>query len=133
LVKYEKNSESLQALKDGRGDGYAQDNFILFAGARKNPGFVVVPEKLEKEAPIAPAVKKRKYAPLGSKQEPPWGSKSGRKSASRRGVLFHGRCDPIVVIPLRARPQQSVREPAGRIPEPFAVRGQGLQLQGFGS
>lgn len=58
LVKYEKNSESLQALKDGRGDGYAQDNFILFAWARKNPGFVVIPEKLEKEAPIAPAVKK---------------------------------------------------------------------------
>ncbi|MFB9329336.1 transporter substrate-binding domain-containing protein [Paenibacillus aurantiacus] len=58
LVKYEKNTESLQALADGRGDGYAQDNFILFAWAKKNPGFTVIPEKLEKEAPIAPAVKK---------------------------------------------------------------------------
>jgi len=58
LVKFEKNTESLQALKDGRGDGYAQDNFILLAWARKNPGFFLLPEKLEKEAPIAPAVKK---------------------------------------------------------------------------
>ncbi|WP_268625767.1 transporter substrate-binding domain-containing protein [Paenibacillus alvei] len=58
LVKFEKNTESLQALKDGRGDGYAQDNFILLAWARKNPGFALIPEKLEKEAPIAPAVKK---------------------------------------------------------------------------
>ncbi|MCZ8522444.1 MULTISPECIES: transporter substrate-binding domain-containing protein [Paenibacillus] len=58
LVKYDKNTESLQALKDGRGIGYAQDNFILFSWARKNPGFTVLPEKLEKEAPLAPAVKK---------------------------------------------------------------------------
>ncbi|SYX86216.1 transporter substrate-binding domain-containing protein [Paenibacillus alvei] len=58
LVKFEKNTESLQALKDGRGDGYAQDNFILLAWVRKNPGFFLLPEKLEKEAPIAPAVKK---------------------------------------------------------------------------
>ncbi|WP_289355235.1 transporter substrate-binding domain-containing protein [Paenibacillus sp. S-12] len=58
LVKFEKNTESLQALKDGRGVGYAQDNFILLAWARKNPGFSLIPEKLEKESPIAPAVKK---------------------------------------------------------------------------
>ncbi|MFC9774652.1 transporter substrate-binding domain-containing protein [Paenibacillus chitinolyticus] len=58
LVKYERNTESLQALKDGRGDGYAQDNFVLFAWSRQNPGFTLIPEKLEKEAPIAPAVKK---------------------------------------------------------------------------
>ncbi|AFC28310.1 glutamine/glutamate transporter, periplasmic binding protein [Paenibacillus mucilaginosus 3016] len=58
LVKFDKNTESLQALKDGRGVAYAQDNIILFSWARKNPGFTVLPEKLEKEAPLAPAVKK---------------------------------------------------------------------------
>lgn len=62
LVKFEKNTESLQALKDGRGVGYAQDNFILLAWARKNPGFSLIPEKLEKESPIAPAVKKGNIA-----------------------------------------------------------------------
>lgn len=58
LVKYEKNTESLQALKDGRGIGYAQDNFILIGWAKDNKGFHLIDEKLEKEAPIAPAVKK---------------------------------------------------------------------------
>ncbi|CAM2868097.1 transporter substrate-binding domain-containing protein [Paenibacillus sediminis] len=58
LIKYDKNTESLQALKDGRGDGYAQDNFILISWAKDNPGFHLIDEKLEKEAPIAPAVKK---------------------------------------------------------------------------
>lgn len=58
LVKYDKNTESLQALKDGRGDGYAQDNFILIGWAKDNPGFHLIEEKLEKEAPIAPAVQK---------------------------------------------------------------------------
>lgn len=58
LIKYDKNTESLQALKDGRGDGYAQDNFILIGWAKDNPGFHLIEEKLEKEAPIAPAVKK---------------------------------------------------------------------------
>ncbi|WP_410513936.1 transporter substrate-binding domain-containing protein [Paenibacillus sp. BR2-3] len=58
LVRYEKNTESLQALKDGRGDGYAQDNFILIGWAKDNPGFHLVEENLEDVAPIAPAVKK---------------------------------------------------------------------------
>lgn len=58
LVKFERNTESLQALKDERGVAYAQDNFILLAWMRKNSGFTLLPEKLENEAPIAPAIKK---------------------------------------------------------------------------
>ena len=58
LIKFEKNSESLQALKDGRGAAYAQDNLVLFAWSKNNPGFRIITEKLEPDAPIAPAVKK---------------------------------------------------------------------------
>jgi len=58
LLKFEKNSESLQALATGRGDAYAQDNLILFSWAKQNPGYRVLPELLGDEAPIAPAVKK---------------------------------------------------------------------------
>lgn len=58
LLKFEKNSESLQALANGRGDAYAQDNLVLFSWAKKNPGYRVLEQKLGDEAPIAPAVKK---------------------------------------------------------------------------
>ncbi len=58
LLKFEKNSESLQALSAGRGDAYAQDNLVLFSWAKQNPGYRVLDEKLGDEAPIAPAVKK---------------------------------------------------------------------------
>ncbi len=60
LLKFEKkNSESLQALANGRGDAYAQDNLVLFSWAKQNPGYRVLEEKkLGAEAPIAPAVKK---------------------------------------------------------------------------
>jgi polar amino acid transport system substrate-binding protein len=58
LLKFEKNSESLQALANGRGDAYAQDNLVLFSWAKQNPGYRVLPQKLGDEAPIAPAVKK---------------------------------------------------------------------------
>ncbi len=58
LLKFEKNSESLQALANGRGDAYAQDNLILFSWSKQNPGYRVLPEFLGEEAPIAPAVKK---------------------------------------------------------------------------
>ncbi|NIE76806.1 transporter substrate-binding domain-containing protein [Pantoea sp. Tr-811] len=58
LLKFEKNSESLQALANGRGDAYAQDNLILFSWAKQNPGYRVLPQLLGDEAPIAPAVKK---------------------------------------------------------------------------
>ncbi|MFC5695522.1 transporter substrate-binding domain-containing protein [Pseudomonas sp. GCM10022186] len=58
LVKFEKNSESLQALANGRGDAYAQDNLVLFSWAKQNPGYRVLADKLGDEAPIAPAVKR---------------------------------------------------------------------------
>lgn len=58
LLKFEKNSESLQALANGRGDAYAQDNLVLFSWAKQNPGYRVLGETLGDEAPIAPAVKK---------------------------------------------------------------------------
>nr|WP_306470319.1 transporter substrate-binding domain-containing protein [Pseudomonas sp. efr-133-TYG-103a] len=58
LLKFEKNSESLQALANGRGDAYAQDNLVLFSWAKQNPGYRLLPQKLGEEAPIAPAVKK---------------------------------------------------------------------------
>jgi polar amino acid transport system substrate-binding protein len=58
LLKFEKNSESLQALANGRADAYAQDNLVLFSWSKQNPGYRVLPEKLGGEAPIAPAVKK---------------------------------------------------------------------------
>ena len=60
LLKFEKNSESLQALSAGRGDAYAQDNLVLFSWAKQNPGYRVLEQKLGDEAPIAPAVKKGK-------------------------------------------------------------------------
>ncbi|SEI52419.1 transporter substrate-binding domain-containing protein [Pseudomonas sp. NFR16] len=58
LLKFEKNSESLQALANGRGDAYAQDNLVLFSWAKQNPGYRLLPQKLGEEAPIGPAVKK---------------------------------------------------------------------------
>lgn len=58
LLKFEKNSESLQALANGRGDAYAQDNLVLVSWARQNPGYRVLGETLGEQAPIAPAVKK---------------------------------------------------------------------------
>lgn len=58
LLKFEKNTESLAALANGRGDAYAQDNLILFSWAKQNPGYRVLPDLLGDEAPIAPAVKK---------------------------------------------------------------------------
>ncbi|MGC5704002.1 transporter substrate-binding domain-containing protein [Pseudomonas sp. NFXW11] len=58
LLKFEKNTESLQALANGRGDAYAQDNLILFSWSKQNPGYRVLPQTLGEQAPIAPAVKK---------------------------------------------------------------------------
>ena len=58
LLKFEKNSESLQALANGRADAYAQDNLVLFSWAKEHPGYRLLPQPLGDEAPIAPAVKK---------------------------------------------------------------------------
>nr|WP_265182915.1 transporter substrate-binding domain-containing protein [Bacillus gaemokensis] len=58
LIKFDKNTEALQALKDGRADAYAQDNLVLLSWANKNPGFHLLKDKLGGEEQIAIAVKK---------------------------------------------------------------------------
>lgn len=57
-IKFDNVTESFQALKDGRGDAYVNDNLLLFGWAGKNPEFKVLDVKLEEPSPIAPAVKK---------------------------------------------------------------------------
>lgn len=58
LLGDENKVEFVQALANGRGDAYAQDNLVLFSWAKQNPGYRVLEEKLGAEAPIAPAVTK---------------------------------------------------------------------------
>lgn len=58
LLKYDQNTETFLALKDGRGDALAHDNLLVFAWAKENPGFEVGITKLGNEDVIAPAVKK---------------------------------------------------------------------------
>ncbi|WP_066891178.1 cysteine ABC transporter substrate-binding protein [Clostridium nigeriense] len=58
LVKFEQNTETFAALKDGRGDALAHDNTLLFAWAKENPGYTTFISTLGDEDTIAPAVKK---------------------------------------------------------------------------
>ena len=58
LVKFEQNTETFAALKDGRGDALAHDNTLLFAWAKENPGYTTFISSLGDEDAIAPAVKK---------------------------------------------------------------------------
>lgn len=58
LIKYEQNTETFAALKDGRGDALAHDNTLLFAWAKENPGYTTFITSLGDEDTIAPAVKK---------------------------------------------------------------------------
>ncbi|MDX3772759.1 transporter substrate-binding domain-containing protein [Chromatiaceae bacterium AAb-1] len=58
LLKFDKNTEALQALKNGRAAAYAQDNLILLGWMKDNTGYRLLDSKLEADAPIAPAVKK---------------------------------------------------------------------------
>lgn len=58
LVKFEQNTETFEALKDGRGDALAHDNTLLFAWAKENPGYTTFISSLGDEDVIAPAVKK---------------------------------------------------------------------------
>ncbi|MGF9712952.1 transporter substrate-binding domain-containing protein [Paenibacillus naphthalenovorans] len=57
LVKLQKTSESVQALKDGRADAFAQDNTLLYPLAGSNPEFKVVGKPFA-ELPWAIAVRK---------------------------------------------------------------------------
>jgi polar amino acid transport system substrate-binding protein len=58
LVKYDRITEAFTALRDGRGAGLSNDNTLLFAWARNNPGFVTGIDFLGEQDTIAPAVKK---------------------------------------------------------------------------
>ncbi|WP_040977333.1 cysteine ABC transporter substrate-binding protein [Necropsobacter massiliensis] len=58
LLKFEQNTETFEALRDGRGDALAHDNTLLFAWAKENPGFSVGIKNLGDQDFIAPAVKK---------------------------------------------------------------------------
>lgn len=58
LVKYDENTETFNALKDGRGDALAHDNTLVFAWAIQNPGFKTGIESLGNIDTIAPAVQK---------------------------------------------------------------------------
>lgn len=58
LVSYEENTETFQALVDGRGDALAHDNTLLFAWSYENPGFKIVDGNIGSQDTIAPAVNK---------------------------------------------------------------------------
>ncbi len=58
LLKFEQNTETFQALVDGRGDALAHDNTLLFAWAKENPGFTVGIKSLGDQDTIAAAVRK---------------------------------------------------------------------------
>lgn len=58
LISYEQNTETFQALVDGRGDALAHDNTLLFAWAFENEGFQIIDGNLGSQDAIAPAVSK---------------------------------------------------------------------------
>ena len=58
LLKFDQNTETFEALKDGRGVALAHDNTLLFAWARENEGYKVGVSSLGDQDTIAPAVKK---------------------------------------------------------------------------
>lgn len=58
LLKFEQNTETFEALRDGRGAALAHDNTLLFAWAKENLGYTVGVRSLGELDYIAPAVKK---------------------------------------------------------------------------
>ncbi|MDG2954403.1 cysteine ABC transporter substrate-binding protein [Bisgaard Taxon 10/6] len=58
LLKFEQNTETFEALRDGRGDALAHDNALLFAWVKENPGFTVGIKELGDIDFIAGAVRK---------------------------------------------------------------------------
>ena len=58
LLVYEQNTETFQALLDGRGAALAHDNTLIFGWIKDNPGFVAGVEAIGNEDTIAPAVAK---------------------------------------------------------------------------
>ncbi|MDR2456503.1 MAG: transporter substrate-binding domain-containing protein, partial [Deltaproteobacteria bacterium] len=58
LVKFDRISDGYNALLDGRGAAFTQDNNLLFAYERENPDLVVGIQSLGPDETINPAVKK---------------------------------------------------------------------------
>lgn len=58
LLKFEQNTETFEALRDGRGDALSNDNTFLFAWAKQNPGYTVGGKSFGDQDVIAPAVRK---------------------------------------------------------------------------
>lgn len=58
LLKYDQNTETFDALKDGRGAALAHDNALLWAWANENAGYTVFIGNLGNPDFIAPAVRK---------------------------------------------------------------------------
>lgn len=58
LQKYEQNTETFDALKDGRGVALAHDNLLVLAWAKDHPDYTVGITNLGEQDLIAPAVKK---------------------------------------------------------------------------
>lgn len=58
LLKFDQNTETFDALKDGRGVALAHDNALLWAWAKENPGYEVGIGNIGPAEVIAPAVKK---------------------------------------------------------------------------
>ncbi|KAE9531180.1 cysteine ABC transporter substrate-binding protein [Ursidibacter arcticus] len=58
LLKFDQNTETFDALKDGRGVALAHDNALLWAWAKENPNFDVAIGSLGPQENIAPAVQK---------------------------------------------------------------------------
>lgn len=58
LLKFDQNTETFDALKDGRGVALAHDNALQWAWAKENPGYEVAIGNLGPAENIAPAVRK---------------------------------------------------------------------------
>lgn len=58
LLKFDQNTETFDALKDGRGVALAHDNALLWAWAKENPTFDVAIGAIGPVENIAPAVQK---------------------------------------------------------------------------
>ena len=58
LVRFDQNTETFNAFKDGRGEALSHDNTLLFAWAKDNVGFKVVVRELGSKDVIAAAVQK---------------------------------------------------------------------------
>lgn len=62
LLKFEQNTETFEALRDGRGAALSHDNTLLFAWTKTNPGYTVGVRSLGDIEYIAPAIAKGEQA-----------------------------------------------------------------------